>query len=52
MPFLSLVTLTFGLDLQTGPSENPFSTDTQTEKVTDWCQEQNLTQFIACGKKN
>ena len=64
--FLSMVTLTFDLDIQTHPSEGP-----NTPSLWIWCksvqrfpryfiheqkshrerQKQNLTQFTACGNK-
>ena len=64
MPFLSVVTSTFDLDIQTHPSEgptrllcefgaNPFSGSHDisytNQKVTGQRQKQNLTQFTACG---
>jgi len=64
MPFLSLETLTFDLDIQTRPSEGPdtsflwiwrkagqqFQRYFIHKQSHRWRQKQNLTQFTACGK--
>jgi len=63
--FLSVVTLTFDLDIQTRPTEGPSTSSlwiwrksvqripiyfTHKQKSHTQCQKQNLTQFTMCGK--
>jgi len=48
MPFLSLVTLTFDLDIQTRPSEGP---NTNSSSLQIWCKSVQQFRDISCANK-